>query len=191
MLSEVARALSEVVGSMPSLEHVQRLLLDSVSALDEAAAEAGDSGSKQQSVGTSIVTWLLIGLSACCCWGITNCALHIVIMRRPMHDFGGRIKRVHTVDEFREALATADANGQLLVVLACAGWHHGCRVAARALTQMSLESSPESCVFVMCDLATATSVAQVRCSSSPLHSPPPAHPSPCAPPRGRSCSRLW
>ena len=95
--------------------------------------------------------------------------LHIAIMRRPMHDFGGRVKRVTTVPEFREALQTADANGQLVVVLACAGWHHGCRVAARALTQMSLEYSPDSCVFVMCDLATATSVAQV--SADPIPGP--------------------
>lgn len=83
-------------------------------------------------------------------------------MRRPMRDFGGRITRVRTVLEFREALSSADANGQLVVVLTCAGWHHGCRVAARALTQMSLEFSPDTCVFLMCDLATATSVAQVK-----------------------------
>lgn len=77
-----------------------------------------------------------------------------------MHDFGGRVKRVTTVDEFRETLTAADTNRQLVVVLACAGWHHGSRLAARALTEMSLEYSPDSCVFVMCDLATGSVVAQ-------------------------------
>ncbi|KAL1526874.1 hypothetical protein AB1Y20_015565 [Prymnesium parvum] len=136
-----------------------RLLLDSLPSLEGGAAAPPPSPDASHA-GMGAFVWLLIGLATCCCWGLTNCLLHIAILRRPMHDFGGRVSRVNSVDELRQALASADANGQLVVVLACAGWHHGCRVAARALSQMSLEFSSESCVFLMCDLATATSVAQ-------------------------------
>lgn len=84
-----------------------------------------------------------------------------------MPDFGGRVTRVHSLAQLRACLSSADSNGQLAVILTCAGWHHGCRVAARALAQMSEEFSDETCIFLMCDLATASSVAQEKLSPFP------------------------
>lgn len=144
------------------MPHDVRQLLDSLSSIPVEETEALKmSAVANTSSGMSFAAMLLIGILACCCWGLLNCLLHIMVMRRPMQDFGGRVTRISTVSEWREALASADAAGQLLLVLTCAGWHQGCRTAARIMAQVSVEYEPESCLFCICDLSAGASVARM------------------------------
>ena len=132
-LASAALALSAM-----SWAHLPRQLLDALDSLpvyEMEPAPTDDAAAKGMSIGS----WLMVGMLACCCWGMTNCLLHLIVMRRPMADMGGRVKRVRTVPEWQEALAAADAAGQLLVVLTGAGWHHGCRCAAKVLSQVRRE----------------------------------------------------
>ena len=77
---------------------------------------------------------------------------------QPWPDFGGRITKVHNLEEWKALLST-DAQ-KAVVVDAYATWCGPCKVAAPIFAKLSEHFSAESCTFCKVDVDDARDVAR-------------------------------
>jgi len=72
-------------------------------------------------------------------------------------DFGGRITKVHNLQEWDALLADEK---KVVIVDAYATWCGPCKTAAPVFARLSEQFTPESCVFAKVDVDGARDVAQ-------------------------------
>lgn len=80
-------------------------------------------------------------------------------MSQPWPDYGGRLTKVSSVEEWDGLMASSAKAGQLVVVDCYATWCGPCKTAAPVYAQLSEKFSASSIVFAKVDVDAAKGVA--------------------------------